>query len=235
MFPAVHGIASQGNKGGAPNPVEFGVLGVSSAGHDPVGSDHTVPLPEGEGGLLVVIAKGAGGTQLRWSAPGGWTTAASEGDGSTNWPVVVFARMVDGTEPDILTFSTMNSLGTAPTVAGSALVAYRVAGAHGAVEAAFSSVANPPALTPSWGAAEILWIAAFTSRLSNGTFTAPPANYGGLTPARSPTISATNTYAQMATAHRLHTAATEDPGTFAFTGTTNGLFTATIAVRAAAP
>lgn len=218
-----------------PEPVEFGVLGVSSAGHDPVGSNHTVPLPAGEGGLLVVIAKGAGGAQLRWSTPAGWTKAASEGEGFTNWPVAVFTRVVDGTEPANLTFSTTNSLGTTPAVAGSALVAYRVAGAHGAVEAAFASLTNPPALTPSWGAAENLWIAAFTSRRSDGTFTAPPANYGDLTPVRSPTVSATNTHAQAATAHRIHATATEDPGPFAFTGSTNGLYTATIAVRPAAP
>src|SRR5690606_18871482 len=49
----------------------------TSAGHDPGGTTHTVPRPDGLFGLLLVFAR-LGGTAA-WNTPSGWTKVLSSG------------------------------------------------------------------------------------------------------------------------------------------------------------
>ena len=93
-----------------------------------------------------------------------------------------------------------------------------------------TSAPNPPNLTPSWGPANNLWVAACASEASHASVvTGVPASYTDLLVTLSPFGSDTGS---LATATRVLTAASEDPGPFS-SGTTDERCVATVAVRLA--
>jgi hypothetical protein len=71
---------------------------------------------------------------------------------------------------------------------------------------------NPPSLSPSWGAADTLWIAGVMAVDDNGTFNTAPSNYTNLEQIAAG--AAVNASAEVGSARRERNIATEDPGTF---------------------
>lgn len=91
-----------------------------------------------------------------------------------------------------------------------------------------STTPDPPTLTPSWGAADTLWLARASVR-AIVAFSGYPANYtNGIDDSTGATNAGT-----LASARRELNAATEDPGTFTKNGTTVWV-AQTVAVRPAA-
>lgn len=192
----------------------------------------TLPATINSGDLLIALVEVRNsGT---WTKPTGWSdisTLSQLGGGSVG-RLNGFYKISDGTEA-----------GTTPTwtaSTGTTAVwqSIRVTSWHGTTppEAATASGdatnANPPSLTPSWGADDDLWIAVAGNAATGDTtgFTAAPTNYGSL---QSNGASSGGSTANIATGTRQLNATSEDPGTF--TPSSNRFWTAaTIAVRPAA-
>lgn len=192
----------------------------------------TLPATINSGDLLVALVEVRNsGT---WTKPTGWSdisTLSQLGGGSVG-RLNGFYKISDGTEA-----------GTTPTWTASTGTtaiwqSIRVTSWHGTTppEATTASGdatnANPPSLTPSWGADDDLWIAVAGNAATGDTtgFTAAPTNYGSL---QSNGASSGGSTANIATGTRQLNATSEDPGTF--TPSSNRFWTAaTIAVRPAA-
>lgn len=184
---------------------------------------HTVNLPAGiaSGDLLIVFfAKdGDGGA----NNVAGWTTLGTAAV-LNNLQLIVFYRIADGTEAGTITVTT-------PDSERSAHQSYRIADWHGVTapsmtgNSATDPAADPANHTPSWGAADTLWLIAAVSD-ANTTFSADPANY---TDPIENNSTGTNDGVKLRTLRRNLTAASEDPGTF--TNTDRPWATETLAVR----
>lgn len=146
--------------------------------------------------------------------PSGWTLIGSNPhEGGANGGTYVYRKTATGSEG-----------GTKPSwdtgsAARSAFAFYELD--VGNIEVLFSQTNDPPALTPSGGNRQYTWIV-HNSQYGTGAraYTAAPSTYGGMTTARTnatnaPTNSGERT---IATAHKLATAASDDPGIFATAG-----------------
>lgn len=195
------------------------VLGTNSSQESALVSSHVVALPADvqSGNLLVTIVCAKG---KAWNTPAGWAAAMSFQDANVGFNV--FYRIADGTEGNSVTISTSGS-------AGSAHTSYRITGYQGSPEA--TSVASsgndttpdPGSLTPSWGLAKTLWIAAACEKDPTAGVVLYPSGYTeGLGP-----IGADET---MASAHREVEAGSHDPSVFTFYDS-KPWAAATIAVR----
>jgi hypothetical protein len=195
-------------------------------------TNHNVVLPTGivAGELLLIYSSMAGAAI---STITGWTKiGSSEGSGSNpseNW----FYRFADGTEGSQVNLVTDNSV-------KNTFQAFRIGNHAGSgtppETGTYSSgtgaanAADPPALTPSWGSADTLWLAA--SAFSSGvTPTAAPTNYTNLTTSVS-TGGSVASRSGTGVARRELTATTDDPGVF--THSLNDWKAQTLAVRPAA-
>ena len=190
------------------------------------GTSHVFSIPGSisAGNLLVVIFGCQQVVGIGW--PAGWTEV-HERQGSAI-SVAVAYRIADGGEGATITVTTTGSCrGTQ--------ISYRVTGAHASaapevVSSTQSSTSSPdpPAVTPTWGSAETLWIAA-VNRAGNTAPTGYPASYS-LNQTHQAGSAADN---GVAAAGRQNTIATENPGTFAFAAA-DGSVPLTIAIRPAA-
>lgn len=225
MFPMAHGVASQAAPASGGGGGGITIVSHTTGGANPFATSHSVALPSGSGGLLVVIARIAGAVDQGWNTPAGWTKLLNSTDGTGG--LAVFYRTADGTEPGTLTFTVTGG-------GGGALIAYRVIGTAG-IEGAVTGInaGDPPALSPSWGSAECLWIAIDSTRRTDNTFSSLPTNYSNQVTAKSPTTSSSTNYAHVSAGTRLLTASSENPGAFGRSGTFNGTYAATLALKAA--
>jgi len=149
-----------------------------------------------------------------WSTiPTGWTQLALQAGGAAVGDLTVFEKVAAGTEA-----------GTTPTWVSSAATTaawqvMRVTGAHASTSSEIATTsgdatnADPPALTPTGGSNDYLWIAVASNAATGDTtgFTAAPTNYTGLL---SSGASSGGSTVNVATATRQLTGTTEDPGTF---------------------
>lgn len=189
----------------------------------------TMPATVASGDLLLALTETRNAPT--WTKPLNWndiSTIAQAGGGAVG-KLSGFYKIADGTEA-----------GTTPTWTASTTTTgewqvIKVTGWHGTTppEATTASgdatSANPPSLTPSWGADDDLWIAVAGNAATGDTtgFTVAPTNYTGL---QSNGASSGGSTANIATATRQLNATSEDPGTF--TPSSNRFWTAaTIAVR----
>lgn len=187
----------------------------------------TMPATINSGDRLIAVVEVRNtGT---WSTiPTGWSQLKQQLGGGSVGQLTVFEKIADGTEA-----------GTTPTwVASAATTAIwqviRITGAHASAASEVTSVggdattANPPSLTPSWGADDTLWIAiAGATATTVPTFTAAPTNYTGF---QNNNASSGGAAVDVASATRQLNATSEDPGTF--TVASNRFWTAaTIGVR----
>lgn len=168
-----------------------------------------------------------------WSTvPTGWTSFGSQAGGGGAGKLDIFYKIAAGTES-----------GTTPTWIASASTTAswqvrRITSWHGTTppEAATTSgdatAANPPSLTPSWGADDDLWIAvAGHTAISAAAFTAAPTNYTDFV---NTGASSGGSATSLASAIRQLNATSEDPGAFTAGGSNRFWAAATIAVRPAA-
>ena len=206
-----------------PPPV---VLEIINAVADNTGSSssHNFSIPTGivAGNLLVAIMGTQQAVTISW--PAGWTEITSA-VGATMGVSVAY-RFATGSEGSSITCTTS---GTCRGVQR----AFRILGAHAsappeAIMGAEISTANPnpPSLSPSWGLGTnyTLWIA-FVNMYSTSSPSAYPSNYTLWQDHQAG--SADN---GLSTAARQNQVASEDAGTFGFSGADNAI-AGNIAVR----
>ncbi|MGY4893720.1 MAG: hypothetical protein ACO1N2_03455 [Candidatus Saccharimonadota bacterium] len=164
---------------------------------------------------------------------GGWTQLSAVNSANNGAFGSIWAKVATGTDGATVNFATSS------TQSGAAQV-YRIAasewfGSLAGVEVASgtgSSTANPnpPALTPSWGRTENLWIAYAAGGTHTGVTTYPTDYVNG-------THASGNTGANgasVSTATRTINTLTEDPGTFTMASSQTSV-AFTVAIRPAAP
>jgi hypothetical protein len=166
-------------------------------------SSHTISLPEGEGSLLVVFIAGASPPQS-FSFPEGWTQ--------------IVARTISGT----LRFEVWTAVGAGGSIevdssggTRAAFRSYRIAGASGNVEAGSVSgedtdAPHPPALSPSWGQKDTLWLTGVGASWVNNLSVTAPSNYTNVLINNTQFIETGATYS----ARRENSVATEEPEAF---------------------
>lgn len=206
---------------GGPAPVIADTL----TGVNTLGLEYNVALPaSAPGDLLVILVRvsvtnGDAGV----TPPAGWdaltTPVAAWGT------LTVLSRFADGSEGATVQVSAHRGI-------FAAWVVHRITGAS-AVEAAESNTADPPALNPSWGEADTLWLAATSTRRGNINYTSPPAGYSGLVSAVSQEGATGTGHCRIAAAQKTSVSAGEDPGAFTATSSPDQPRSATVAVRPA--
>ena len=177
----------------------------------------TLPAGTAAGDLLVLIAAFDGAASEPhdiFVVESGWTraalaTASGHVSGAVLWKV---ATGSDAATVDL-------SGNSAAEVGG--VIAYRITGHGGQVECAhtdnytsvsdLSATPDSPALTPTWGAADTLWITAASVDNASRTYTADPAGYASPVEYDGAASSASVRTRSMTKAAN---AATEDPGAY---------------------
>lgn len=190
-------------------------------------TSHTVALPSGiQSGELLVVFFNTGGTNVDHTTPTDWTLLSSYAANGRN---SIFWRIADGTEGTTLSVTTSGS-----RIATHA--AYRISGVYaaGPIEGEWQAAtsADPPNLTPSWGAKNTLWITFASSRRTDNTFSAP-SGYGAQVDSESNSSSGSTSDVRFAAATQELNASSDDPATWGTTGTTNALKSGVLAVRPA--
>lgn len=195
------------------------------------GTTHAVSLPAGtiaSGDLLIVHFVVDGNPTLTW--PTDWVqTVRAHADGTASRSIVAY-KIADGTEGSSINVSSSAS-------EKSCHRSWHITGWHGTtvpeMDSSVQSAAapDPPSLSPSWGAADTLWLALEGHENSGTSITGYPGSY-------------TNTFTQNTTggagsaatnvvqgcAERQLNTATEDPGAFALDGSRVSA-TFTLAIR----
>ncbi len=132
-----------------------------------------LPSSISAGQILIMLLARAGGAQT-FSWPAGWTELTSTSDGSTTQVACAWATAT-GTEGSTITVSSSDA-GSESTRA----IAYRISGGisvqAGTPATGSSSNPNPPSLSPSWGAADALWLAMWAGDTGTAT-SSNPTNY----------------------------------------------------------
>lgn len=204
----------------------FPAVAASNTGTDSgaLVSSSTVNLPAGiaSGQRLLAFAVFDGDPgAITW--PAGWVEVYRFGNAAGQAWLALAYRDTDGTEGATISVSWAAARRTGWRT-------LRITGALASAppQAALTSgsnstTADPPSLTPSWGADDTLWIATY-ARDSANTVTAYPASYTGAQ------YNKTSAPA-MGQATRQLNAATENPGTFATSNDDNDWAASTVAIR----
>lgn len=195
------------------------VQATNNASSTTAGSSHTLALPAGIASDNLVLIQMRCISASMPTPPAGWEQLFQTTSGTVQH--IGLWKIADGSETSVTI--TLNT-----SVAAVRSVSHRITGHGGVIEAATNtqvSASNhdPPALSPSWGARDTLWIVgdAFGS---SGAFSAVPSGYGSTIFAPTPSGSGL-----IFACHRTANAATENPGTFT-NSSTNGN-TATIGIK----
>jgi hypothetical protein len=173
----------------------------------------TLPASMLSGQLLIAGVATTNQGTVTW--PAGWTELSDQADILGSGFATAWHRC-DGTEP-----ATINV--TLSAASPSTQLVVRINNAHTATppEAgtppASSSInnPNPPSLTPTWGAANTLWLAFGKTRTAAATVTSYPATYT-LNQTLKAHSGGTATDTAVAVAGRQLNAVTEDPAAYAF-------------------
>lgn len=192
----------------------------------------SMPSSIASGDLLIALVhvRNAG----TWTNASGWTdiSTLSQTGGGTVGKLNGFYKIAAGTE------SGTTPTWTASTGTTGEWQVYRVTGWHGTTppEAGTTSgdttAANPPSLTPSWGADDTLWLAvAGHSAASTTAWSAGPSSYSGF---QVNGASSGGSAVSIASAYRQLNASSEDPGAFTVSGSNRFWSAATVAIRPAA-
>lgn len=176
----------------------------------------SVTLPSGvtSGDLLVLIAgfDGSGGSETQdpdiFVQEAGWTRASMSHAGRV-CSGAVFWKVATGSDAATvdLQYNVFGEVGN--------VIALRITG-HGseveataAIESGTSTTPDPPSITPSWGAADTLWIAAAVVDNGTKTFTADPSGYSG-----GVELGSTSAGVAVRSVTKAANAASENPGSF---------------------
>lgn len=193
-------------------------------------TSHPVNLPSGitAGDLLLMAFYSRGSVTITW--PSGWTEVDQYAytAGVKNVTGGIAYRIADGSEGSTVTVTINSSRRIAAVI-------WRISGADTAVAPEFSRQAgdstNPdsPALTPSWGAVDTLWLSIEGHTNGASSVTSYPANYSGGVQALS---SGSAGRADAAGAYRQLNASSEDPGQFTIANTASWVaYTVSISPR----
>lgn len=201
------------------------------------GTSHNVNLPAtvNAGDLLIAVFQTslpASATTVTWdnSTAGVWSNLYDLDTSSLDSHQTCKYKIADGTEDSAtLVLTTSQSV-------GSEAVVFRVSGWHGTTPPEVATVNtingvshDPPSLTPSWGAADTLWLALAGEEGATRSYSAFPTSY---TNTRSDQTGS-GSGGVIGSAWRSLNAASEDPATFT-SSASNRCITATIAIRPAA-
>ncbi|MER8672543.1 hypothetical protein [Mesorhizobium sp. M0037] len=183
----------------------------------------TVDLPAGiQSGDLLLVCFRCHNSNNALTTPSGWTLLDSRSSAGAG---AIYYRVADGSEGS--TLSVVSS-----TTGDSAHVAFRITGYRGIPEGLFvaASSKDPPAVAPSWGSAQTLFIAGISSSGQNADTQVirAPANDGDLQQIGS---GGSTSSVSMATVRRKLAAAKSDPKAFICKATNGMAFT--IAIRPA--
>lgn len=166
-----------------------------------------------------------------WTVPTGWVEFGSQLGGSSVGELTAFYKIADGTEGSTATW-------TASTGTTAVWQVRKVTNWHGTTppEVAtargdYSTNPNPPSLTPSWGSAETAWIEVAGNTAISALVTGASTNYTGYD---LDTASSGGARTNLASAYRLYTGASEDPGEFPNTGNIRYWAVMTVAIRPSA-
>lgn len=204
------------------------VAASGGAGDATAVTDHPITLPANidAGNLLLMFisCRNADGTLTQ---PDGWNVLVNDtfGTGSSSIRGALFSRIADGGEG-----ATATAVTSAARIC--AWVSVRITG-HDAGSAPESSAkvegtgtsADPGTLTPSWGAADTLWIA-WASWTTSSAVNAYPANYTS----NQLTQVGTGTTSRIVISSRELNATSEDPGAYTIAAS-NNFVTFTTAVK----
>ena len=195
-----------------------------------------MPSSIASGDLLIALVEVRIGTT--WTPASGWNSIStlSQAGGGGVGKLDGWYKIASGTESGTTpTFTTVNATTAQFHV-------HRITGWHGTSppEATTSSgdvsAANPPSLTPSWGADDTLWLAIGGHTAQSLTpWTAAPSGYSGF---QMNGASAGGGIAALASSYKQNNSASEDPGAFTLNtpSSSNNRYwaAATIAVRPSA-
>ena len=196
------------------------VAATNESSTNTAGTSHTVNLPTGiAAGHLLIVCLDKGSTSATVNALTGWTELLDEA--SANGLYIAY-RWADGTEGSTITLTTSAST-------RSAEITFRITGAQnpatqapqiGTTGTGTSATPDPPAVTPTGGAKDYLWIAFFGAageELDDDTWSdTPPASFTPSPPLqKSCGTAGTNLGGLIAAASRQFNGATLNPGTFA--------------------
>jgi len=209
-------LSVESTAGGAPAPGgdgSFPTVAATNGGNSGVdASEHTVNLPTGisAGSLVIVLFANDGSATVTW--PEGWTQLFSTDYTNRNRLSVAY-RVCDGEEQSTITVTTSISEGSAHTTYR--IEAYSSTPEVGTAVTGASTKPDSPSLSPTWGAADTLWLA--VCGRDTGTYprsiVSYPTDYtGGIF-----NIWDNTNGAGVASAQRELNAEAGDPGVFTFT------------------
>jgi hypothetical protein len=192
------------------------VAATNTSSTSPVNTNHVVNLPAGltSGNLLMILFATRQSTTV--NTPAGWTQLFNDQFGAGEGKLAVFHKVSNGGEGASVTITTTGTVTSAHT-------SHRIVGVGtpvaGTTVTGSSANPNPPLLTPVAGSNMYLWFAVSGGRDTTGgadfTATGYPSGYsGGLEKGDN-----TGFGAGVASAYKLATAASEDPGTFTLSTT----------------
>lgn len=203
------------------------------------GTDSTsfvITLPDGSnvsGRRVIVVASNEGTGSTTWPTSPAFTEFVA-GNGTATHIAIAY-RNINGTEGFSGTDDTITVTGASVQWNAHAyLLTSDEFDSATAPEGAATAIGtnngttNPPSLTPSWGSANNLWIAASALRFA-GNWTAAPTNYTNLL-----SSNGGDANAPLGTARRVLTATSEDPATFSHDGGNTAWVATTIAIRPSA-
>lgn len=175
-------------------------------------TSYDIPLPASlaAGNLILVMMTVANVTGATTITPqGGWEELYNDGTQGNIRRWAAYWRESDGLEGSVFPI-------TISTGSGVVSIAYQISNWTGIEATAnagnFDTIANPPELTPTWGNAHCLWIAA-QGRATTVAPSSAPADYDDL----EGSILSSAIGPQIATARRELRAASENPGEFGVT------------------
>ena len=198
------------------------IAGSSTIYFSSTGNPQVITLPSGivTGDLLLVVYQPAGGSTA--STPTGWTLLAS----STNATYYSYVFYLIATSSVASTLPIPMS-GYVRATAVSYRISVNTFSGTPEIKYAAGSTSSP-ALSPSWGSADNLWIAGLTNVYSGKT-TAAPTNYSGFMSVGPGTASVA--YSEIGTAYRNYTSSSDTPGLWTTTGSFTGPNALTIVVK----
>lgn len=209
----------------------FPTVQSTSSGNNNASTSHSVTMPSGltSGDLILVVWCNHESFAPATVTPPAGYTKHQELSNNNELSAAIMSKVSDGTEGASQTF-------TLPSSETAAYVVYRITGHNSAVEATINNNGGLPgspgevmtwpvtALTPTWGAADTLWI---VSLHNEGHNNAPgrtvSTNYQNLI--RIPVTGALSNQAQVATGRRENNTATESPDNCTTVSNTRALTT----------
>ena len=188
------------------------VQSVTESSFTSASTAHNVSMPAtvDSGDLLIVIFSTLSNS-VTITTPSGWTLLNSS-TGSSLTRTASYYKVAAGTEDG----------GTVDFVTSGSDIAvaqcYRITGHNGEVEVgtpATNNNINPdcPAVTPSWGAEDTLWIAYYGGADDDATIASAPTSYTGAVDTN--TGLGLNNSCECGSSYRQLNASSEDPGTYA--------------------